>query len=183
MSLASLTAYGSGSDEASDEEARTTLPRQPPDAALALPAPRQGNAGAAVPPDSKRPRRAFQLPLPSAQASEGESSDDEDAKRFAASRKGGGLLASVSHPAQLAQLARGRRRMSVCRTDRVDWRVSPASSAEECRFPTQFSSSGRLFSVRRRACTEEKPQTDGCSALRKAAACEAGAGDEGLGRK
>ena len=102
MSLAAIAGYGSGSD-GSDDDGPRAAPEGPvaPASALSLPAPRQvGTVDGA--PDAKRPRRSFQLPLPapkrSAPASDGESSDDEDAKRFAASRKGGGLLASVSRP-------------------------------------------------------------------------------------
>jgi hypothetical protein len=102
MSLAAIAGYGSDGSDADDGEPRA-VPAAPvaPAGALSLPAPRQGGGGDGAP-DAKRPRRAFQLPLPApkhnAPVSDGESSDDEDAKRFAASRKGGGLLASVSRP-------------------------------------------------------------------------------------
>ena len=114
MSLASLVAYGSGSEE-SDDETPAQHSQLPKDT-LSLPAPQLGNDGVGVASDAKRPRRSFQLPLPapkhSVQASDGESSDDEDAKRFAASRKGGGLLASVSHLAQHAARLAGVWRVS-----------------------------------------------------------------------
>ena len=72
--------------------------------AMSLPLPQGHSAGASErAPDAKPARRTFQLPLPALKNSaavktDSESSDDEDAKRFAASRKGGGLLASVSTP-------------------------------------------------------------------------------------
>jgi hypothetical protein len=95
-----------GSDEDSDEV--ETVPVLPVPhqgfSGMSLPLPQGHSAGASErEPDAKPARRTFQLPLPALKNSaavktDSESSDDEDAKRFAASRKGGGLLASVSTP-------------------------------------------------------------------------------------
>ena len=110
--LASLNAYGSDSEGEEKEEAGAAPTGAGVRAALvaALPTPHGGQsrtagAGSAAEPDAKRPRRTFQLPLPApkhnapaAAKSDDDISDDEDAKRFASSRKGVGLLASVSRP-------------------------------------------------------------------------------------
>jgi hypothetical protein len=106
--LSSLNAYGSDSEGEEEEEAGAAPTGTEVRAALAaaLPTPQgAGSAARGIEPDEKRPRRTFQLPLhapkhsaPAAAKSDDESSDDEDAKRFASSRKGVGLLASVSLP-------------------------------------------------------------------------------------
>ena len=100
MSLEALTAYGSDSDAEADDGG-PRVPAQPRAQAFGLellPAPRTAGGE----PDAKKPRR-FQLPLPvprgnAAVAEDGESSDDEDAKRFAAARRGSGLLSSLPAP-------------------------------------------------------------------------------------
>ena len=98
--LAALAAYGSDSDDSA-----------PGDEGTAAAAPAERSLGASLPapkssagePDAKR-RRTFQLPIPAPKysaKSDGESSDDEDAKRFAANRKSSSLVASVSTLASL----------------------------------------------------------------------------------
>lgn len=101
--LAGLTQYGSDSDEDTAQETATSGSASSGVRVLSLPMPQHTGTSSSIAsaPHAKRPRRAFQLPLPAPRhgatvKSDGESSDDEDAKRFAANRKGGGLLASVS---------------------------------------------------------------------------------------